>query len=670
MTQTPGTWNPLISSMLAKSLISNMTARPLTAYDADWKLVCLVCTELPTIENGKARVIDLPDGKKGMEVDVELRDLRWGDGTPVTAKDVAFTLEVGKHPLSGVASSEGYKRIIKLDVKDDRRFTMTIDRVTFDYNSIGFQLLPAHIEKPIFDANPGRVPQQDGLRHRLDQSRPRLRSLPHRRDRAGQPHRPRAEPDLDGREAVLQAHRRQDHREHGRARGQPSVGQCRLRAGRARPLARPGARLREAPQGQVQRRLQAGADLRAHRRHLDNKLLADRRVRQAILLAIDRKAISEKLFEGKQPIAARRRSARSTRCSARQRRHYGYDPAAAPQAARRGGLRRPSGTACATTPPGERLSHRAHHHRRQPGARAGGAGDPEPAPPGRHRRPHQGRAAARLLRGDEPPAASAASACTPGCSGRRACRARSLHSKEIPTAENAWSGQNYPGYRNPEMDKRARRRRARARRRQAPRPVRRDPAHRTPTTCRSLPLFFRVDPFVIPKPLKGVTPTGTSQQLDPVGRAVALGELGARQCGGTPGRMSRYLASRAVQTVVTLALMSFVVYLLIGLMPGDPIDMMIAGDPNMTQRGRRPAARRLRPRQAAARALRGLGLRRRCRATSATRAPTASRCWPCCGRGSLNTLRPGRARLRARASPSRCRSASGRRRGRAAASTT
>ena len=46
--------------------------------------------------------------------------------------------------------------------------------------------------------------------------------------------------------------------------------------------------------------------------------------------------------------------------------------------------------------------------------------------------------------------------------------------------------------------------------------------------------------------------------------------------------MTRYLASRAVQTVITLALMSFVVYLLIGLMPGDPIDLMIAGDPKMT----------------------------------------------------------------------------------------
>ena len=27
-----------------------------------------------------------------------------------------------------------------------------------------------------------------------------------------------------------------------------------------------------------------------------------------------------------------------------------------------------------------------------------------------------------------------------------------LHSEEIPTAENGWSGQNYVGYVNPEMD--------------------------------------------------------------------------------------------------------------------------------------------------------------------------------------------------------------------------
>ena len=33
MTQAPGTMNPVIGSMLAKSLIRNMIARPITAYD-------------------------------------------------------------------------------------------------------------------------------------------------------------------------------------------------------------------------------------------------------------------------------------------------------------------------------------------------------------------------------------------------------------------------------------------------------------------------------------------------------------------------------------------------------------------------------------------------------------------------------------------------------------
>ena len=94
-TQAPGTMNPLISSMLAKSLILNMTQRPVTAYDANWNLVCLLCTELPTIENGKARLVDLPDGKKGIETDYELKPFVWGDGTPLTTKDIAFTIDVG-----------------------------------------------------------------------------------------------------------------------------------------------------------------------------------------------------------------------------------------------------------------------------------------------------------------------------------------------------------------------------------------------------------------------------------------------------------------------------------------------------------------------------------------------------------------------------------------------
>lgn len=46
--------------------------------------------------------------------------------------------------------------------------------------------------------------------------------------------------------------------------------------------------------------------------------------------------------------------------------------------------------------------------------------------------------------------------------------------------------------------------------------------------------------------------------------------------------MPRYLINRFVQMFMVLGVMSFVIYGLIGLMPGDPIDLMISADPNMT----------------------------------------------------------------------------------------
>jgi peptide/nickel transport system permease protein len=46
--------------------------------------------------------------------------------------------------------------------------------------------------------------------------------------------------------------------------------------------------------------------------------------------------------------------------------------------------------------------------------------------------------------------------------------------------------------------------------------------------------------------------------------------------------MLRFSIIRLFESVLVLAVMSFVVYGLIGLMPGDPIDLMIAADPNLT----------------------------------------------------------------------------------------
>ena len=46
--------------------------------------------------------------------------------------------------------------------------------------------------------------------------------------------------------------------------------------------------------------------------------------------------------------------------------------------------------------------------------------------------------------------------------------------------------------------------------------------------------------------------------------------------------MTRYILRRLAESAVVLAVMSFVIYALIGLMPGDPIDLMLSADPHLT----------------------------------------------------------------------------------------
>lgn len=46
--------------------------------------------------------------------------------------------------------------------------------------------------------------------------------------------------------------------------------------------------------------------------------------------------------------------------------------------------------------------------------------------------------------------------------------------------------------------------------------------------------------------------------------------------------MITFTLSRLIQSAFVLLIMSFVIYVLLGLMPGDPIDLMIGADPNVT----------------------------------------------------------------------------------------
>ncbi|MEP1030596.1 MAG: ABC transporter permease, partial [Alphaproteobacteria bacterium] len=58
--------------------------------------------------------------------------------------------------------------------------------------------------------------------------------------------------------------------------------------------------------------------------------------------------------------------------------------------------------------------------------------------------------------------------------------------------------------------------------------------------------------------------------------------LAPRHAPDYPPPMLRFISERLIQSAVVLAVMSFVIFGLIGLMPGDPVDLMISADPDLT----------------------------------------------------------------------------------------
>ena len=142
----PSSLHPSIDPLLVKSYVLGLATRTVTTFDADNRLVCLLCTEVPTLENGLAR----RDGE-GMAVTVKLRpDLRWGDGEPVTARDLAFTWRVGRDPDAGFSNTYPWTRASGVDVVDDHTAVLHLPRVLNSF-ALWDQVLPEHIEGPIHE---------------------------------------------------------------------------------------------------------------------------------------------------------------------------------------------------------------------------------------------------------------------------------------------------------------------------------------------------------------------------------------------------------------------------------------------------------------------------------------------------------------------------------------
>jgi peptide/nickel transport system substrate-binding protein len=505
ITQFPATLNPDIEVMVSKAYVLGMVHRPITTYDANWHLVCMLCTELPSLDNGRAERIDLPDGKHGVRLTYTLRpDARWGDGVPVSTQDILFTYEVGRNPQSGVAGGELYRRIVNITAKDDKTFTLDIDRLTFDYADISdFGVLPAHLERAAF-GDP--IQYRNRTLYDTDPTNPGLYCGPYLVTEVSL-----------GSHLVLERNPHWwgpkpyfRHIEIWTTENTPALQANLLSGGIDMIAGEIGLSLSQAIAFEKRHGnafaivykpslIYEHVDLNA-----DNPLLADKRVHQAMLYAIDRKAISDKLFDGRDPVADSFVPPLDWIYD-RDVPRYAYDPAKARALLDDAGWhtdgpsirRNASGDALSltlATTAGDRTRELVEEvlqsQWRQVGIDIRLKNQP-----------------ARILFAETVTKRKFDMAMYAWSSAPENVPRSMLDSAEIPAATNGWSGENYTGFKNAEAD-----RLIDAIEVELDRDRRRDLWYRIQALYAedlpALPLYFRAEAFILPKWLAGLTPTG------------------------------------------------------------------------------------------------------------------------------------------------------------------
>ncbi|WP_135468109.1 peptide ABC transporter substrate-binding protein [Crenalkalicoccus roseus] len=507
ITQFPSTFHPNIESMAAKSYVLGFVRRPLTAYDPGWELTCLACETLPTLENGLAVRETTPEGKPGIRVTYRLRgDLRWGDGTPVSAEDLRFAWEAGRDPATGFGPAEFYRSAYELRVEDSRTVTLRFDKVTFQFAAAGdFQPLPAHIERARWEAEPR------GYRNRTaydtETTNPGLWNGPWR-IAAVQPGAGvtlERNPAWQGRAPAFRRIQIRTVENTAALEAQLLAGQIDMVAGELGLPVEQAAALERRTRDRFRVTYKPGLIYEHLAVQHDHPALADARVRRALLQALDRGQIVARLFEGRQTVA-------HASLNPLDPMHHPdvaqwrFDPAAAEALLDEAGWRRgPDGIR--RNAAGERLAlelmttagNRAREQVqqvlqgmwRQVGVETRIRNEPPRVlfAETLSRRRFQGLALFAWI--------SAPEGVPRG----------PLHSEEIPTEARNWSGQNYGGWRHAETDAlleaipteldRERRRALWAR-------LQTIYAEELP----ALPLWFRSDAHVWPRWLDGVRPTG------------------------------------------------------------------------------------------------------------------------------------------------------------------
>jgi peptide/nickel transport system substrate-binding protein len=122
--QAPTILNPHLSTGFKDAEASRITLEPLATFDKTGKLIPFLAAEIPTVENGGV-------AKDGKSVTWKLKQgIKWSDGKPFTAADVAFTYKYITNPKVGATTAGTYENVKNIEVIDDYTVRLNFKKVT------------------------------------------------------------------------------------------------------------------------------------------------------------------------------------------------------------------------------------------------------------------------------------------------------------------------------------------------------------------------------------------------------------------------------------------------------------------------------------------------------------------------------------------------------------
>ncbi|MCA2960068.1 MAG: peptide ABC transporter substrate-binding protein [Silvanigrellales bacterium] len=145
--------NPLVSNMSATSYILGAVNRTgLVILDDKNRWVAQAAERVPSLENGDA-VFFQDASKKKLKVTWRIRkDAVWADGKPIVASDYELAWKVGLADTVSVPNREPYQNVERFDIdaKNPKVFTVTFTEPKFTFARGLWSALPSHVEGKVF----------------------------------------------------------------------------------------------------------------------------------------------------------------------------------------------------------------------------------------------------------------------------------------------------------------------------------------------------------------------------------------------------------------------------------------------------------------------------------------------------------------------------------------